>query len=175
VRERDAHAWTEVYFPGIGWQGFDPTSRVPLAGDPAPSRTVVDLLTKHLSGILILLGATGLLAALVIYLWPRVVWRRSRARAVRASWATGALYRLEAIGRNHLRPRGAAETPRAYGAVLATTVGVPDLVAVGEAIDRAGYGPPGSLADELHARFDAALAAAARIKRPKRSRRKLRR
>lgn len=35
-RGRDAHAWTEVYFPGIGWQGFDPTSGVPLAGEEPP-------------------------------------------------------------------------------------------------------------------------------------------
>ena len=33
VREHDAHAWAEIYFPGIGWQGFDPTAPVPLAGD----------------------------------------------------------------------------------------------------------------------------------------------
>jgi transglutaminase-like putative cysteine protease len=25
VRERDAHAWTEVFFPGFGWQRFDAT------------------------------------------------------------------------------------------------------------------------------------------------------
>ena len=33
VKASDAHAWAEVYFPGIGWQGFDPTAQVPLAGD----------------------------------------------------------------------------------------------------------------------------------------------
>ena len=32
-RADDAHAWAEVFFPGMGWQGFDPTSGVPLAGD----------------------------------------------------------------------------------------------------------------------------------------------
>ena len=35
VRAKDAHAWAEVYFPGVGWQGFDPTASVPLAGDSA--------------------------------------------------------------------------------------------------------------------------------------------
>ena len=29
----DAHAWVEVWFPGVGWQGFDPTASVPLAGE----------------------------------------------------------------------------------------------------------------------------------------------
>jgi len=35
----DAHAWAEVYFPGVGWQGFDPTAGVPPTADdrgPAP-------------------------------------------------------------------------------------------------------------------------------------------
>jgi transglutaminase-like putative cysteine protease len=29
VRERDAHAWPEVYFPGIGWVIFEPTASQP--------------------------------------------------------------------------------------------------------------------------------------------------
>ena len=33
VRASDAHAYVEVLFPGIGWQAFDPTADVPLAGD----------------------------------------------------------------------------------------------------------------------------------------------
>src|SRR5207244_13258611 len=33
VRGQDAHAWVEVWFPGLGWQAFDPTADVPLSGD----------------------------------------------------------------------------------------------------------------------------------------------
>lgn len=33
VRASDAHAYTEVLFPGVGWQSFDPTANVPLAGE----------------------------------------------------------------------------------------------------------------------------------------------
>ena len=29
VRQRDAHAWPEVYFPGIGWVEFEPTASQP--------------------------------------------------------------------------------------------------------------------------------------------------
>ncbi|MDP1795385.1 MAG: transglutaminaseTgpA domain-containing protein, partial [Acidimicrobiales bacterium] len=33
VRASDAHAYTEVLFPGVGWQAFDPTAAVPLSGE----------------------------------------------------------------------------------------------------------------------------------------------
>ena len=31
IQAKDAHAWVQVWFPGVGWQNFDPTSDVPLA------------------------------------------------------------------------------------------------------------------------------------------------
>ena len=41
VLEKDAHAWPEVYFPGIGWVEFEPTSGQPvltrLPGDTIPT------------------------------------------------------------------------------------------------------------------------------------------
>ena len=35
VQAKDAHAWVQVWFPGYGWQNFDPTADVPLA-NPTP-------------------------------------------------------------------------------------------------------------------------------------------
>ncbi|MEJ5225168.1 MAG: transglutaminase-like domain-containing protein, partial [Anaerolineales bacterium] len=40
VRQKDAHAWAEVYFPGIGWVEFEPTAaqpRIIRPGAPAAS------------------------------------------------------------------------------------------------------------------------------------------
>ena len=35
IQAKDAHAWVQVWFPGYGWQNFDPTADVPLA-NPTP-------------------------------------------------------------------------------------------------------------------------------------------
>jgi hypothetical protein len=41
ILEKDAHAWPEVYFPGIGWVEFEPTTSQPelirLSGDTKPT------------------------------------------------------------------------------------------------------------------------------------------
>ena len=37
VHADDAHAWVQVWFPGYGWQNFDPTAVVP-PGQPQPGR-----------------------------------------------------------------------------------------------------------------------------------------
>lgn len=35
VKQRDAHAWPEVYFPGLGWIEFEPTSSQPVIDHPS--------------------------------------------------------------------------------------------------------------------------------------------
>jgi transglutaminase-like putative cysteine protease len=40
IRAEDAHAWVQVWFPGYGWQSFDPTAVVPLA-NPSPGATAL--------------------------------------------------------------------------------------------------------------------------------------
>ncbi len=38
VKQSDAHAWLEVYYPGVGWVHYDPTFGVPEAAPSATSR-----------------------------------------------------------------------------------------------------------------------------------------
>jgi len=40
VREIDAHSWVEIYFSGIGWIEFEPTSNRPVLDPPAPVTTI---------------------------------------------------------------------------------------------------------------------------------------
>ncbi|MCX7608684.1 MAG: transglutaminase domain-containing protein [Anaerolineales bacterium] len=46
IRERDAHAWPEVYFPGIGWVEFEPTSAQPAIFYPIAEQVAASTLKK---------------------------------------------------------------------------------------------------------------------------------
>jgi transglutaminase-like putative cysteine protease len=140
VRERDAHAWTEVYFPGIGWQGFDPTASVPLAGEAPHAGSWLEDARRHAPAFAVALG--GLCALVVVA--PSVLARMRRRLARRTSWAAGAQARLERAGRRLGRPRRTAETPREYARALADTAGDPRIETVGEVIDRDVFAPHGA-------------------------------
>lgn len=50
VIEKDAHAWPEVYFPGVGWVEFEPTTQQPvltrLPGDSTPTEQAFSFPTQ---------------------------------------------------------------------------------------------------------------------------------
>jgi len=140
VRERDAHAWAEIFFPGIGWQGFDPTASVPLAGDAKTGGSWVSGLRRH--GAPLVLVAVGIVLAMVYA--PTLRHRLRRRRARRASWGGRTLEHLERLGRRSGRARALSETPREYAHALAERLGAPDLDDVGAAVDADAFSPAGA-------------------------------
>jgi transglutaminase-like putative cysteine protease len=155
VKASDAHAWAEVYFAGIGWQGFDPTANVPLAGDShidaagdgalgyVSSR--LNIPTEAIAGLSIFAGLVGLVFAL------RSVRRRPARIALSRSWASQRLARLEALGAKRGRPRAPSETTPTYVRALGAIAPGQDaaLGRVGAVIDAAMFAPEPPDRDEL--------------------------
>jgi protein-glutamine gamma-glutamyltransferase len=111
VHADDAHAWVQVWFPGYGWQDFDPTAVVPLS-PPSPGSTALHDVGSALRRIP---PVPVVLAVLVAGLGAVVVrWRRSRPR----TWAERVARAVERAGRRAGRPRRPAETLGEYGARL---------------------------------------------------------
>jgi transglutaminase-like putative cysteine protease len=140
VRDRNAHAWVEVWWPGVGWQGFDPTADVPLAPDAGVS-TASDRLTAVLpaaAGALVLLGAG---AVAVAFSPGRRRWWRRRAApdeaTARRRWVAGRVTRLERAGRRVGRPRRPDETLIEYARSLEEPLADPSGLTVVAARDAA--------------------------------------
>jgi transglutaminase-like putative cysteine protease len=111
VHANDAHAWVQVWFPGYGWEDFDPTASVP-AASPSPGATALRDVGRALSrvppvpvaGVLVVVG-------LVVV---TVRWRRSRP----PTWSARVARSTERAGRRAGRPRRPSETLSEYAARL---------------------------------------------------------
>jgi transglutaminase-like putative cysteine protease len=126
VRARDAHAWVEAYFTGIGWVSFDPTPPAPAAASgetqrlskaaqvdrsaaggsaatPRRHRSIAaSAHARHASAAWPLALAVLALAALLALAgwWAAGAWRLRRALAGDASGAVAELdWALQRIGR----------------------------------------------------------------------------
>jgi transglutaminase-like putative cysteine protease len=87
VKASDAHAWVEVWFPETGWQAFDPTASVPLAGEGQRATVGGDAAKAALDAVFaqpVRAGAllAGGLAALAIFR----AWTVIRRRRARGPW-----------------------------------------------------------------------------------------
>ena len=94
--------WVEVWFPGVGWQAFDPTANVPLVGESAP--TMAERLEDvALSRTIIVVMVVA--AVLVMSLWALVRVRRRDASRRARTWAVKTTERLDRAGTRRGRPR----------------------------------------------------------------------
>lgn len=154
VRAKHAHAWAEVYFPGVGWQAFDPTAGVPLAGEARAPQSLWSWLVHHGLVVALLLLAGALLIAGGSSARAFVLRRRAlRSR----SWAARRLDDLERLGSGAGRGRRPSETAPEYADALAAVLGEDGLRTVGSAIDADAFSPEG-IDPETRAAADAVLA-----------------
>ena len=133
VRSRHAHTWVEAWFPGFGWQRFDPTGKSP---DAHASESAWDRLLRFLSRLWPLVVLAGLLVAGWLA-WQGARWWRRRAAL---PWATRFFARVERAGAARGRPRRPQETPAEYADGLAGGV-LPDprLTEVGQLVTVAAW------------------------------------
>jgi transglutaminase-like putative cysteine protease len=86
VKQSDAHAWLEVFYPGIGWVPYDPTFGVPEAAPGAASRfmagPVFAAIARFVAGavpesVKVAVGSAGravaTAGALALRVWPLVL------------------------------------------------------------------------------------------------------
>jgi transglutaminase-like putative cysteine protease len=146
VRASDAHAWAEVWFPGVGWQSFDPTASVPLAGDPFSSSAATGIVS-YVRALIPAVPRPVVRAALVTLLTAAAsfgVARLARRRRVRSEqpWADVMLERLERAGAHRGRSRRSWESPASYADTLARSV-LPDgrVREVAAVIERDAFSP----------------------------------
>lgn len=175
VRARDAHSWVEVWFPTTGWQAFDPTAAVPLAGDAETGTVGGDLLSAVASTVAdrrLLMGALAVAAAGALAVAAALLRWRDRHR--RGRW--GVLQdRFSALtadpGPPLDGPDGSAAEPvstlpRTTNPERAERLAPRDVAfTVAETLDRAAFDPSWVDDDETYQRTRAAVATLERHRR----------
>ncbi|MFN3683059.1 MAG: DUF3488 and DUF4129 domain-containing transglutaminase family protein [Fimbriimonadaceae bacterium] len=174
VRESDAHAWAEVYFDGVGWVPFDPTTYAQVKnGDTSADRQTPAWWRSELGRKLIVGGLAGtallgLLFGLVARPKPKAAARgplpdRELSRAVSAFEA--------ALRAAASRPRRPYETLAEYADRARPSLGpvADEARELAAALERLLYAPPESAGDQprdLAARAHALRRAARQAARP---------
>jgi protein-glutamine gamma-glutamyltransferase len=141
VQADDAHAWVQVWFPGYGWQSFDPTADVPLA-NPRPADALVHDALGALRRIP-LVPAAAVLAAIA------AAWTvRRELRRRRLPFATRVRRELETAARRARLPSPATDTIMDLGSRLeevvhrvgASVAWLPSARDLAAAAEEAAYG-----------------------------------
>jgi protein-glutamine gamma-glutamyltransferase len=146
VQAEDAHAWVQVWFPGYGWQSFDPTAVVPLS-NPSPGATALSDMGRALGRVpYIPVGAVLLIVLAVAGL---IRWHRTRP----ATWVERVTRDVERAGKKAGRPRRPSETFTEYADALDELSGHgAQLHVVASHVAASAYGgrePPAELRRQL--------------------------
>ncbi|MDQ1425508.1 MAG: protein-glutamine gamma-glutamyltransferase [Acidimicrobiaceae bacterium] len=141
VHGEDAHAWAEVWFPLTGWQAFDPTATVPLAGDSAGQGSLGAPIVRAIGRVAGQAAPYAIVPVAAAAAWPLFVWLARRRRARRSpAWA--AQRRFERACRRAGVAVGRADSNEALASVVANRA--PPVAAAaqqaGSAIDHAVFG-----------------------------------
>jgi protein-glutamine gamma-glutamyltransferase len=149
VRAKDAHAWVQVWFPGYGWQNFDPTATVPLA-NPTPGSVLVHSLGHTLGRLpwvpLVLVAVAGSAVAVLV--------RRRNRRP--ATWAHQVAADLGRAGARLGCARRPDETLTGFGARLARAAPAAgsDITWVCRLVEGATYGGVEPSAEDIRRALD---------------------
>jgi protein-glutamine gamma-glutamyltransferase len=146
VEAKDAHAWVQVWFPGYGWQNFDPTADVPLA-NPSPGSVLTAAAGRTLAHLPWIPIGIALVLVAAIYAIARARVRRP------PTWAHRIASDLEHGGARHGDRRRAGETLSGY----ARRLGNDDplygnrerLIAATQLVERYSYAGMEPSADEI--------------------------
>lgn len=96
VRSENAHAWTEVHFPDVGWVTFDPTEGTLPVSPAAAEQTTMPSLTNFYLGFAVLLAAVVVVSGVLLLgslVGPRKSWLDKTVERVYT--IAGGRYRVE--------------------------------------------------------------------------------